>query len=154
MQKEKEKRVKRPVGRPRKELDVKQIEMLSGFGCSVLEMAEFFTVDESLLRRRYMDKIRHGRQKLKLRIRQLQLKYASQGSVPLLIFLGKNLLNQSDKQQIDMTGNLEAVLKECGFEESKIGKKDNKPGEVVEVDGIPANEESARRAWVPGEIQN
>ena len=154
MKKEKEKSVKRPVGRPKKELDVKQIEMLSGFGCSILEMAEFFTVDESLLRRRYMDKIRRGRQKLKLRIRQLQLKYAAAGSVPLLIFLGKNLLNQTDKQQVDMTGNLEAVLKECGFEESKIGKKDSKPGEIVEADGIPTNEESARRPFLNGEIPN
>tara|TARA_B100000959_G_C14966829_1_gene618109 strand:- start:1194 stop:1658 length:465 start_codon:yes stop_codon:yes gene_type:complete len=154
MQKEKEKKVKRPVGRPKKELDVKQIEMLSGFGCSVLEMAEFFTVDESLLRRRYMDKIRHGRQKLKLRIRQLQLKYASQGSVPLLIFLGKNLLNQSDKQQIDMTGNLEAVLKECGFEESQIGKKDSKPGKALEADGVRTDEESVRRAFKSGQVSN
>ena len=154
MQKEKEKKVKRPVGRPRKELDVKQIEMLSGFGCTIIEMAEFFTVDESLLRRKYMDKIRHGRQKLKLRIRQLQLKYASQGSVPLLIFLGKNLLNQSDKQQIDMTGNLEAVLKECGFEESKIGKKDSKPKKALEDDGLRTDEESVRRAFESGQVSN
>ena len=154
LKEKKEKSVKRPVGRPKKALDVKQIEMLAGFGCTLFEMAEFFSVDESTLRKNYTDVIKKGKQGLKLRLRQLQLKFASQGSVPLLIFLGKNFLGQTDKQQVDMTGNLETVLRECGFEESDIGKKDTKPDKILETDGLRTDEESVRRAFVPGEIPN
>jgi len=58
-----------------------------------------------------------------------------------LIFLGKNYLNQTDKQQLDMTGNLEAVLKECGFEESKIGKKNTESPKVLESNRISSDQE-------------
>ena len=115
--------------------------MLSSLGFTIMEIAKFFLVDESLIRRDYKDELRRGKEQMKLRLRQLQWKYAEQGNTSLLIFLGKNYLNQTDKQQVDMTGNLEAVLKECGFEESKIGKKDTKSGKVLESDRISTDQE-------------
>ena len=34
------------------------------------------------------------------------------------IFLAKNFLGMSDKTAVDLTGNLETILKECGFEDN------------------------------------
>ena len=119
-----------------------KVEMLSSFGCTIMEIAKFFIVDESLIRKYYADEVRRGKEQMKLRLRQLQWKFAEQGNTSLLIFLGKNYLNQTDKQQLDMTGNLEAVLKECGFEERDIGKKDTESPEVLGSDRIQADQES------------
>ena len=132
---------RKSVRKRKSRVDREKVEMLSSFGCTIMEIAKFFLVDESLIRRDYKDELRRGKEQMKLRLRQLQWKYAEQGNTSLLIFLGKNYLNQTDKQQVDMTGNLEAVLKECGFEESKIGKKDTKSGKVLESDRISTDQE-------------
>ena len=132
---------RKSVRKRKSRVDREKVEMLSSFGCTIMEIAKFFLVDESLIRRDYKDELRRGKEQMKLRLRQLQWKYAEQGNTSLLIFLGKNYLNQTDKQQVDMTGNLEAVLKECGFEESKIGKKDTKSGKVLESDPISTDQE-------------
>ena len=137
---EKRKSVRRPKRKSRVDRD--KVEMLSSFGCTIMEIAKFFIVDESVIRKDYTDEVRRGKEQMKLRLRQLQWKYAEQGNTSLLIFLGKNYLNQTDKQQLDMTGNLEAVLKECGFEESKIGKKNTESPKVLESDRIQADQES------------
>ena len=132
---------RKSVRKRKSRVDREKVEMLSSFGCTIMEIAKFFLVDESLIRIDYKDELRRGKEQMKLRLRQLQWKYAEQGNTSLLIFLGKNYLNQTDKQQVDMTGNLEAVLKECGFEESKIGKKDTKSGKVLESDRISTDQE-------------
>ena len=132
---------RKSVRKRKSRVDREKVEMLSSFGCTIMEIAKFFLVDESLIRRDYKDELRRGKEQMKLRLRQLQWKYAEQGNTSLLIFLGKNYLNQTDKQQVDMTGNLEAVLKECGFEEIKIGKKDTKSGKVLESDRISTDQE-------------
>ena len=51
----------------------------------------------------------------------------------------KNGLN--DYWDIDLTGNMEAILKECGYEDSNIGSKKktgSKQEEILEPDPIPA----------------
>jgi len=137
---EKRKSARSPKRKSR--VDREKVEMLSSFGCTIMEIAKFFIVDESVIRKDYVEEVRRGKEQMKLRLRQLQWKFAEQGNTSLLIFLGKNYLNQTDKQQLDMTGNLEAVLKECGFEERDIGKKDTESPEVLGSDRIQADQES------------
>ena len=50
----------------------------------------------------------------------------------LLIFLGKQYLGQSDRNELELVGNLENILKECGYEDSPIEKKSIKQSETVE----------------------
>ena len=137
---EKRKSARSPKRKSR--VDREKVEMLSSFGCTIMEIAKFFIVDESVIRKDYVEEVRRGKEQMKLRLRQLQWKFAEQGNTSLLIFLGKNYLNQTDKQQLDMTGNLEAVLKECGFEERDIGKKDTESPEGLGADRIQADQES------------
>tara|TARA_Y100000310_G_scaffold46204_1_gene42931 strand:- start:1250 stop:1648 length:399 start_codon:yes stop_codon:yes gene_type:complete len=128
---------KKSVGRPLKKIDGDQVEMLSEFGCSSLEISKFFSCDEATVRKRFKDRIATGREKMKMKLRQLQWKHAELGNTALLIFLGKNYLGQADKSQLDLTGNLEAVLKECGYEDNT--KKGFEQGKVLEPDWIRAD---------------
>ena len=80
-----------------------------------------------------------GREKMKIKLRQIQFKLAETNAA-MSIFLGKNYLAQTDRQSIDLTGNLETVLKECGYEDSNIGAEKNpEQTEVLESDSIQAH---------------
>ena len=92
---------KKSVGRPKKyNIDTHQVEQLAGFGCSNTEMASFFGCDESLIRKSYSESIAKGRDNGKIRLRQYQWASAKKDNVAMLIWLGKQLLGQSDKQDI------------------------------------------------------
>ena len=100
--------------------DPDKIQMLASFGCSIIEIAKYFKVDESTVRKNYQDELETGRESLKVKLRQLQWDHAARGNTALLIWLGKQYLGQTDRKEIDLIGNLESVLKECGFEDSPI----------------------------------
>ena len=100
--------------------DPDKIQMLASFGCSITEIAKYFRIDESTVRKKYKDELETGRESLKVRLRQLQWDHAARGNTALLIWLGKQYLGQTDRKEIDLIGNLESVLKDCGFEDSPI----------------------------------
>ena len=92
------------MGRPKKyNIDVEQVEKLAGLGCTNIEIASFFGCDESLIRKSYSENLVKGRENGKIRLRQWQMKAAQKGNVAMLIWLGKQMLGQSDKQEITTT---------------------------------------------------
>ena len=92
---------KKSVGRPKKHnLDILQVEQLAGFGCTNREMASFFKCSETTLTRNYGVNLEKGRDEGKIRLRQYQWKPAKKGNVAMLIWLGKQILGQSDKQEV------------------------------------------------------
>tara|TARA_R100000315_G_scaffold61115_1_gene38950 strand:+ start:20 stop:412 length:393 start_codon:yes stop_codon:yes gene_type:complete len=125
-------------GRPRIKMDAEQVEHLAEFGCTTLEIAKFFKCDESTVRKNYKEELLAGREKMKIKLRQIQFKLAETNAA-MSIFLGKNYLAQTDRQSIDLTGNLETVLKECGFEDSNIGETNSQQEEILEHNTISAN---------------
>jgi len=95
---------KKSVGRPRKHnLDTKQVEQLAGFGCTDTEIASFFDMSRTTLERNYEHYITKGRESGKIRLRQYQWASAKAGNVAMLIWLGKQMLGQADKQEITTT---------------------------------------------------
>lgn len=104
------------MGRPPAKIDSAQVEALARIGANNIEIAEFFGVNESTIRRRFAEFLTKGRTAGKIRLRNLQWKSAEAGNVAMLIFLGKNLLNQSDKMTTEVSG------------------KDGKPIEVGNID--------------------
>jgi hypothetical protein len=121
-----------------------KVKMLASFGCSYIEIAKYFAVDEKVIRRRFRAEYEQGKEEMKLTLRQLQWKHAQGGNTALLIFLGKNYLNQTDKNQVDMSGNLETVLKEVGFQGNPMDDQaDSSQREIVEAGGIPADSATA-----------
>ena len=92
------------MARPKKyDIDKSKVEQLSSFGCTNREIASFFGCSESLLKKSYSSFLEKGRQKGKIRLRQLQWKVAEQGNVSMLIWLSKQYLGMSDKQDITTT---------------------------------------------------
>ena len=73
-----------------------EVQKLSKFGMTNVEIADFFGCDESVIRKSYSEYLTKGRAEMKLRLRQLQWKSAEKGNAVMLIWLGKQILGQSD----------------------------------------------------------
>ena len=73
-----------------------EVQKLSKFGMTNVEIADFFGCDESLISKSYSEYLTKGRAEMKLRLRQLQWKSAEKGNAVMLIWLGKQILGQSD----------------------------------------------------------
>ena len=85
------------MARPKKyDIDTEEIRKLAKYGMTNVEIADFFGCDESLIRKSYSEYLTKGRAEMKLRLRQLQWKSAEKGNAVMLIWLGKQMLGQSD----------------------------------------------------------
>ena len=86
------------MARPKKyNIDTEEVLKLASYGCTNVEIADFYGCDESLIRKSYSEYITKGRAKGKTRLRQLQWDSAEAGNVTMQIFLGKNILGQKDR---------------------------------------------------------
>ena len=85
------------MARPKK-YDIKgeQVHKLAQYGCTNIEIAGYFGCDESLIRKSYSEFLTKGRSEQKLRLRQLQWNSAEKGNVVMQIWLGKQMLGQSE----------------------------------------------------------
>ncbi len=89
------------MARPKKHnIETDKIEQLASFGCTNREIASFFDCSQTTLTRNYGDFLTKGREKGKIRLRQLQWKAADKGNVTMLIWLGKQILGQSESPMV------------------------------------------------------
>ena len=88
------------VGRPKIKIDAALVEKLAGIGCPNKEIASIVGCSVDTLDRHFADVITKGRENGKTRIRQKQIQMALGGNVAMLIWVGKNMLGQTDKQEI------------------------------------------------------
>ena len=101
---------KKPTGRPKKyNIDTEQVEKLASFGCTNVEIAAYFGCSENTIRRNYGENLSKGREKGKIRLRQMQWKAADKGNVTMLIWLGKQLLGQADKSEVTWENPVDGV---------------------------------------------
>jgi hypothetical protein len=84
------------VGRDKKIVPPKDVERLAQMGCKDSEIAEWFGVDENTLRYNFSVELLKGKLALNQSLRQAQIRLALGGNATLLIWLGKNILGQSD----------------------------------------------------------
>ena len=85
------------MARPKKyDIDTEEVQKLAKYGMTKVEIADFFGCDESLIRKSYSEYLTKGRAEMKLRLRQLQWKSAEKLNAVMLIWLGKQMLGQSD----------------------------------------------------------
>ena len=86
------------MARPKKyNISKEEVYKLASYGCTNVEIADFYGCDESLIRKSYSEYLKKGRANVKIRLRQLQWDSAEAGNVTMQIFLGKNILGQQDK---------------------------------------------------------
>ena len=122
-----------------KDIDPKNVEMLASFGCSYVDVGRYFGVSESSIRSKFKDNYEAGRSEMKVKLRTQMFKTAMNGSIPMMIWLSKNYLGMHEKTAIDMTANLETVLREVGFEENPIDQKNNEQTKALEDIGVQPN---------------
>ena len=88
------------MARPKKyNIKENEVKKLASYGCSNVEIADFYGCDESLIRKSYSEFLNKGRADMKIKLRKLQWKSADKGNVPMQIFLGKNILGQKDRHE-------------------------------------------------------
>jgi hypothetical protein len=86
----------RVIGRNKVPVPFEDVEHLASLGCTDRDIANHFGVKEDTLRRGFAENLLIGRHKLKITLRQAQLRVALEGSVPMLIWLGRNMLSQNE----------------------------------------------------------
>jgi len=89
------------MARPKKyDIPPEKVEQLARYGCSNKEIAEFYGCHESLISKSYSRFITKGRAEGKTNLRKWQYHVAKKGNVTMLIWLGKQVLGQSENPMV------------------------------------------------------
>ncbi len=121
--------------------------MLASFGCTYADLGKYFGCDESTIRKNFRSDYNAGRSEMKLKLRTTMWKSAQNGSIAMQIWLSKNFLGMHERTAIDMSGNLETILRECGFEDNKpVDKKNNEQAKALEDLGVQPNSTAVARS--------
>ena len=110
---------KRGRGRPRAQIDKDEFEKLCFLQCTLIEFEGFLDVDNVTLERWCKEtygmnfsevyKLKRGNGKVSLRRRQWQL---AETNPTMAIWLGKQWLGQTDKQEVSVSVNDDDTVKE------------------------------------------
>jgi len=87
------------AGRPRAEVPTALVEKLAGIGCTVAEIAAVAGCSKDTLERNFAASIEKGRDSAKASLRRKQWDVAMKGNVGMLIWLGKQLLEQKERHE-------------------------------------------------------
>lgn len=101
------------AGRPQKEIPKKEFENLCALQCTQQEICDFFNVDHKTLtkwckrtyKKEYSQVYQEKRSAGKISLRRAQFRLAERNAA-MAIFLGKNVLGQSDYPEIDNTDDI------------------------------------------------
>lgn len=85
------------MGRPRKEIDEESVFKLASMGLTNSEIAAVCNCHKDTLTDRLSHVIKEGHERRNASLRRKQYVMAMKGSVPLLIWLGKQYLGQTEK---------------------------------------------------------
>jgi len=99
-------------------LDLKQVERLAEIGCTDQEIAHVLGVSEAHVQRRAREALNKGRAQLRQSLRRKQIELAKKGSVPMLIWLGKQYLGQRDRQDVSYSKEKLKVVERIVAEDS------------------------------------
>lgn len=84
-------------GKNKKVVNPDDVYKLAALGADIGEMADWFGINRETLKYNFDEYISKGRADLKHRLRRAQIKVALDGNPTMLIWLGKQLLSQSDQ---------------------------------------------------------
>lgn len=108
------------TGRPIKGIrncDLPLIEELAKIQCTDVEIAAALRINPDTLYQRFKDtpgfsdKIKRARLGGHQSLRRMQFKLAQEGNPTMLVWLGKNVLGQTDRQEVKMSGDTDKPLK-------------------------------------------
>ena len=85
------------AGRPKKyNVDLKVVEQMASYGCLLPEIASVLNIPERTVRRQGNEAYARGKAGMKCRLRKAQFDSAVSGNVQAQIWLGKQILNQTE----------------------------------------------------------
>lgn len=104
-----------PAGRPKIIIDWQKVDAMCRIQCTGEEIADVLGISYDTLERackrekevKFADYIAQKRQGGKAALRRMQWKNAEDGNATMQIWLGKNILDQVDKKEIDLTGKVD-----------------------------------------------
>lgn len=73
-----------------------EVYMLASLGCTIREMSDWFGVKENTISYNFKEYILKAQEETKQKLRRAQVNAALSGNVTMLIWLGKNMLGQSE----------------------------------------------------------
>jgi len=111
-----------------KPIDLEQVRRMAACGCTDREIAYILGVSEALLRRKARQALDQGRAQLQKSLRRKQLEMARRGSVPMLIWLGKQYLGQRDRQDVLQTQRTVEIVEQVVWPEDKQEANDPRQG--------------------------
>lgn len=85
-----------PVGRDKKIIDPEEVYKLASIGMKNKEIADWFQIDDSTLQYNFKRELQKGKLNLHQSLRRAQINLALSGNATMLIWLGKNILGQSE----------------------------------------------------------
>jgi len=85
-----------------------EVIALAKLHCTYKEMSDFFGINVETLKYNFSDLIAKGRAETKQALRKAQIKLALNGNATMLVWLGKNMLSQSENG--DTTSDENQVL--------------------------------------------
>lgn len=83
-------------GKNQKVVPPDDVYKLAIIGCTDREIAQWFMIAETTLRYNFSDYLAKGRSELKQKLRRAQVHAAVNGNATMLVWLGKNVLGQTD----------------------------------------------------------
>lgn len=101
------------MARPKKVIDPKLVLDLAELGCKNTEIAAVAGCSTDTIERRFAAELVKGREQLKISLRRWQLDAARKGNVAMLIWLGKQLLGQTEK--IEQTSEVKAKVESVEY---------------------------------------
>ncbi len=105
----KKKTKKKSVGRHRLKLDEEKIGQLAFFGNPDAGIATILGVSPKTITNNYSNILAKKRAERRAALRAAQTKAALEGNIAMLIFLGKNELEQKDKRDVETPGLSQAI---------------------------------------------
>jgi hypothetical protein len=106
------------MGRPTIKINQEEFEKLVGLCCTLDDIAGWFNCSPDTIenwckktyKETFSDTYKKKAAKGKVSLRRKQMEVALSGNVTMLIWLGKQHLGQVDKQDIEHSGKIEAVV--------------------------------------------
>lgn len=108
------------MGRPKIDINFEELEKLCGLQCTLIEIASFFGCSEDTIERRikeeydttFADYYKNNSAYGRISLRRAQYKAAIDGNTSMLIWMGKQLLGQSDQIKSEHEHSFNVTRKE------------------------------------------
>ena len=117
------------MARPRLEIDTDLVEKLAVIHCTNTEIAAVVGCGESTIRRRFGELVAKGREQGRMTLRRKQYEAAMGGNITMMIWLGKQILHQSDKAEVKQESHQIVIMHD---DEPANGKDDRNANPEVE----------------------